>query len=123
MKKRVLAALILMVGLLMPALIPTDLPADVSTLTVRRVHPNPFREGTTFQLTMPRDGKIRIAVHDLLGNPIQVLREGLHTAGKFDIYWDGKDASGMPVIPGIYICSLFSDDSFVTSVKVVKVQS
>lgn len=122
MKKHVLTACILLVGLLMPAFTPTDLPADIRLVAMRRVYPNPFTEGTTFDLTMPRSANIRIAVHDLLGKHVRLLHQGEHEAGKFKIPWDGKDESGVPVIPGIYICSLFSDDSFVTSVKVVKVQ-
>jgi hypothetical protein len=71
---------------------------------------------------MPRTAEIRIAVHDLLGKPVRTLYTGMHPAGRYDVFWDGNDETGTPVRPGIYICSLFSEDSFVTSVKVVKVQ-
>lgn len=120
MKKRLFTSLVVLGALLVPMLMPSDLPADPQTLTVRRVFPNPFTNGTTFQLTMPRTARIRIVVHDLLGRHVRLLREEMHPAGKFDVPWDGRDEAGVPVIPGVYICSLFSEDSFVTSVKVVK---
>lgn len=123
MNKRLIAALILLGGLItIPALIPSELPAGERTVSMRGVFPNPFTTSTTFQLTMPRNADIRIAVHDIVGKHVRTLYEGHHEAGRYDIFWDGKDLSGNPVIPGIYICSLFSESSFVTSVKVVKVQ-
>lgn len=123
MKARLFTMMVL-VGVMsvLPFSAPQWVPAGDQAITVRTVHPNPFTVGTTFQLTMPRNGIIRIAVHDLLGKHIRTLFEGEHPSGTYDVYWDGKDVAGSAVIPGIYICSLFSEDSYVTSVKVVKVQ-
>jgi len=85
------------------------------------VWPNPFTEGTTFQLTMPTAGVIRIAVYDIAGRLIHTLYDGYHEAGNYDIYWNGKDLQGNPVPAGVYVCTLFSDNTVVKSVKVVKV--
>ncbi len=87
----------------------------------RAVWPNPFTEGTTFQLTMPTAGTIKIAVYDITGRLMQTLHDGYHEAGSYDIYWNGKDLDGNPVPPGVYVCTLFSDNTVVKSVKVVKV--
>lgn len=123
MNKRFLTVLAVLGAALIPVMIPSDMPADQQAITVRTVYPNPFTVGTTFQLTMPRAAKVRIVVHDLLGKHVRLLRDDdNHPAGSFDVPWDGRDEAGIPVIPGVYICSLFSEDSFVTSVKVVKVQ-
>lgn len=101
--------IIVIVGLLLPS------------HSTKAVYPNPFTEGTTFQLTMPRDAPIRITVYDLLGKPIRTLFEGLHAKGQYDVPWDGKDTSGNAVQPGVYICVLFSDGVAVKPVKVIKV--
>lgn len=123
MNKRFLTVLAVLGAALIPVMIPSDMPADQQAITVRAVYPNPFTVGTTFQLTMPRPARVKIVVHDLLGKHVRLLRdEDNHPAGSFDVPWDGRDEAGIPVIPGVYICSLFSEDSFVTSVKVVKVQ-
>jgi flagellar hook assembly protein FlgD len=123
MKTRLIATLIFMGALLaIPALIPSELPAGEGAISMRGVHPNPFTTSTTFQLSMPRNADILIAVHDIVGKHVRTLYEGHHEQGTYPIFWDGKDVTGNPVIPGIYICSLFSENSFVTSVKVVKVQ-
>lgn len=85
------------------------------------VYPNPFTEGTVFQLSMPNDARIRISVYDLLGKPIRMLFEGIHPKGNYDVPWDGNDETGKPVIPGMYICVLFSENVAVKSVKVIKI--
>jgi hypothetical protein len=98
------------------------LEAGIGSIGTRAVYPNPFTVGTTFQLSLPESGPIRIVVYDLLGKPVRVLFDGVHQAVlNYDIPWDGNDETGRPVEPGIYICSLFSKDVFVKSVKVVKV--
>lgn len=96
----------------------------------KEVHPNPFTEGTTFQLTMPREAKIKIDVYNIRGQHIRNLFGGeageLHpptqgTEGK-PIPWDGKDMFGESVPPGIYLCVLQSDGVTIKSVKVVKME-
>ncbi len=87
----------------------------------RQVHPNPFTEGTTFDLNLPKSTRIRISVYDLLGRLVRTLEDGLHAEGKYPIPWDGKDYEGNSVQTGIYICVLFSEEAAVESVKVIKV--
>jgi hypothetical protein len=101
---------------------PSTASAGGGDLLSRRVYPNPFTEGTTFQLTMPKSAKIRITVYDLLGREIRTLFEGEHgaTINQEPVYWDGRDRNNIAVPPGIYICVLFSEDVAVKSVKVIK---
>ncbi len=100
----------------------TPVSAGTGAAGGRAVQPNPFTIGTTFKLNLPESAPIRIVVFDLLGRPVRVLFDGMHQAVRdFDIPWDGNDETGRPVDPGIYICTLFSNNVFVTSVKVVKV--
>lgn len=101
-------------------LMPPALPAGPETSSGRKVHPNPFVDKTTFTLTMPRGGDVRIVVHDLMGKSVRVLRDGPQPPGVFEIVWDGRDNIGDPVAPGIYICSLYTQNQLVNSVKVVK---
>lgn len=121
MKSRLLTILVLAGMALAPSVLPTSLPASQSGTSMKAVYPNPFTDGTTFQLTMPRPGNIRIAVYDILGKHVRLLREGMQAAGSENVPWDGRDETGTPVPPGVYICSLFSDNSVVMSVKVVKI--
>lgn len=99
----------------------TPLSAETGSIGSHAVYPNPFTTGTTFQLTLPQSSKIRIVVFDILGKPVRILFDGMHDQGEYNIPWDGNDETGRPVEAGIYICTLFSDNTFVKGVKVVKV--
>lgn len=124
MNVRTLTALALATALLaLPLATPSDLPASQSLSLSRKVHPNPFTTSTTFELTMPTGGVVSIAVFDMLGKRVITLKNNeFYPAGVHPIFWEGKDENGQPVIPGVYICSLFSDNTVVKSVKVVKIK-
>jgi hypothetical protein len=101
-------------------LIPQRSEAGGSDRTATFVHPNPFAEGTTFQLTMPKSARIRIAVYNVLGELMQVLYEGEHAQGEYDVYWNGLDMNGNPVPRGVYVCTLHSEGKPIQWVKVIK---
>lgn len=121
MNIRTISMTILATLVLVAVLLPRTLMAANDAHATRAVWPNPFTEGTTFQLTMPSAGVIKIAVYDITGKLMQTLHDGFHEAGNYDIYWNGKDLDGNPVPPGVYVCTLFSDNTVVKSVKVIKV--
>jgi flagellar hook assembly protein FlgD len=100
--------------------IPTTLPADEAAMSMRAVHPNPFTDKCTFELTMPRDGDVKITVYNIRGEEVKVLLDGYKQKGVWPIPWDGTDQTDQPVLPGIYVCVLFSENTAVKSVKVVK---
>ncbi len=115
---RVVAAVLLLAALVT---LPTTLSAGGMSTGMRLVHPNPFTDNTTFELTMPRDGTVRIVVYNIRGAEVRVLVDNeFYHQGVWDIPWDGKDGTGASVPSGIYICVLFSDNTPVKSVKVIK---
>jgi hypothetical protein len=120
------ARLALLLGgiLLAAAGVPNAVSAGDLGSVMRLVHPNPFTTSTTFQLSMPRPGRVRIVVYDLLGREVSILADDReYVAGTHDVDWDGNDKTATPVTPGIYICVLFSEGTALQSVKVVKVAS
>ena len=123
MNRRLITIFMLPLMLLASVLLPQQVNAGGSDRMTKMVHPNPFTEGTTFQLTMPKSARIRIAVFDMLGQHVKTLHEGVHPEGTYDVYWDGKDLIGNPVPPGDYVCTLYSENVAVKSVKVVKAQT
>lgn len=110
-------------------LAPTGTVAHTGSNQGKAVYPNPFTEGTTFELTMPNAARIRIDVYNIRGQHIRNLYGGESgelypsTNGKpAPIPWDGKDKYGEPVPSGIYVCTLRADGIAVKSVKVVKLE-
>ncbi len=118
--------------LVLPALIlaPILSQAGGGGNTDRAVHPNPFWDGTEFQLTIPPPGsRILIDVYNIRGIHVRNLFPGVegadptnHPPGEFPVPWDGKDKFGDEVAEGIYICVLYANSSVVRSVKVIKIE-
>jgi flagellar hook assembly protein FlgD len=123
MNRRLITIFVLPLMLMALVLIPQKVNAGGSDRMAKMVHPNPFTEGTTFQLTMPKSARIRIAVFDMLGELVYTIYEGVHDDGTHDVYWHGKDLNGNPVPPGVYVCTLYSENVAVKSVKVIKAQT
>jgi hypothetical protein len=74
-------------------------------LTILNAYPSPSADVTTVRYGLPVDGRARVTVHDAGGRLVATLRAeataGLHTAT-----WDGRDAGGAAVGPGLYIVRL-----------------
>ena len=68
--------------------------------------PNPAASSVELSYAVPRDGRVRLAVYDLLGREVAVLFEGRRTAGRHAAIWDGRDASGRRAGAGVYFCRL-----------------
>ena len=96
--------------------------AAPNTVSADLGKPNPFFEGTTFELTMPRTGNVTIVVYDVIGRHVRTLiANEKREAGVHPVDWDGKDESGSKVLPGMYLAVLSVDGVIVETVKAVKV--
>ena len=67
-----------------------ELPAEVMLLGN---YPNPFNPEITISYALLQDGKVRLAVYDLLGQEVAVLVDGSQPAGKHAVRFDGGDLS------------------------------
>ena len=67
------------------------------------VKPNPFGASATMAFDLAADQAVRLAVYDLRGARVRVLENGLLSAGRYQVPWDGRDESGHPVAGGIYL--------------------
>ena len=79
----------------------TQTPAP-ATLHVRAA-PNPFNPRTTVSLDVAHGGRARLAVYDLRGRLVRVLRDGVVDAGRVDAVWNGRDAAGREAPAGVYL--------------------
>ncbi|MCB0711951.1 MAG: T9SS type A sorting domain-containing protein [Ignavibacteriae bacterium] len=117
---------VMLILALLFAFVPRTSSTHVEGEKKKAVYPNPFTIGTTFELTVPREAKIKIDVYNIRGQHVQNLFGGetgeLHQAVEnHPVQWDGKDKYGVPVPAGIYVCVLVSESIIVKSVKVVKI--
>ena len=68
--------------------------------------PNPFRQTTAIGFSLENAGRVVLEICDVNGRTITRLLDGLRPAGASRIAWDGTDARGRPVSPGVYYCRL-----------------
>jgi len=73
-----------------------------SKLDLQANYPNPFNANTTIKYSLPNDGKVNIAVYNILGQRVITLVDAVKSAGYHTVIWDGKNASGNGIASGVY---------------------
>ncbi len=69
-----------------------------------RIDPNPFTEATTLRYTLERAGRVQLLVNSSDGKQLQVLHEGLASAGDHSYDWNTGHLA-----PGMYYLTLLLD--------------
>ncbi len=116
-----------------------ELPDHLSPLLLQS-WPNPFRDRTTIDVTVPRtmaeafeltdplrkhvdpdqappfgvNPLVRVRVYNVSGQLIRLLSEEPRGPGRYSIGWDGKDLQGRPVAAGAYYVNVEMGDYNVT---------
>jgi flagellar hook capping protein FlgD len=80
-----------------------ELPVEVALGPAR---PNPMSNGATFQLALPQERHVRLALFDQQGRLVRELVSGLVPAGVHAVSWDRCNRSGARVPSGVYFCRL-----------------
>jgi hypothetical protein len=75
-----------------------------------RNYPNPFNPSTTIQYNLAATGNVKLGVYDVRGRELRVLLNGRQTAGRHELKWDGRDASGASVGSGVYFIKMKADN-------------
>ena len=102
--------------------------------------PNPFRESTTIEITIPRtieeafdlepellarvqpeaeppfglSPSVQVKVYNVSGQLVNVLDSGPRTAGRFTVGWNGQNLQGQPVASGAYYIHVAMEEWTVT---------
>ena len=79
------------------------LPTDFS---IDRNFPNPFNPSTNISVTVPRDAKVSLRIHDVLGREITTMFVGYLGPGRHWFTWNGTDHTGRAVASGVYFARL-----------------
>ena len=59
---------------------------------------------------MPRDGYVSLVIYNVLGQQVKTLVDMPHSAGRYEVTWDGRDNAGSIVGSGIYFYRLRAGD-------------
>ncbi|MCK6620212.1 MAG: T9SS type A sorting domain-containing protein [Calditrichaceae bacterium] len=83
------------------------LPTEFS---LQQNYPNPFNPSTTIAFALPRQGKVKLEIFDILGRRVRSLLDQPMQPGRFKIEWDGRNAGGEAVASGVYFYRLVAGD-------------
>ena len=61
-----------------------------------------------------------LAIYDVRGRRVRTLAQGQQEPGTHPVRWDGRDAQGEPVAPGVYVSRLLVDGVPVATRRVVR---
>ncbi|MCA9752934.1 MAG: T9SS type A sorting domain-containing protein, partial [Gemmatimonadetes bacterium] len=101
-------------------------PTDVQVANVGRpagisMSPNPFVRETSISFEVPRAGRTAVTVFDVSGRRVRTLVDRRLDSGAEALTWDGRDAHGATVTPGVYFVRLVGE-GIDRSAKVVRVR-
>ncbi len=67
------------------------------------VQPNPAGQGSVLSFVLEKGGPTQVGIYDAAGRLIREILRGESPAGLQSLSWDGTDASGARVSPGLYL--------------------
>jgi flagellar hook assembly protein FlgD len=71
-------------------------------------YPNPFNPSTKFQIALPADAYVEVAVFDILGRKVATLVNDVVPAGYQTIEWNGVTDERAPAMTGVYFVRMVS---------------
>ena len=83
--------------------------APSASLRLEPPHPNPFGPSAAIGYTLPRSGRVRLAVYDVTGRQRVVLVDDVQAAGRQVANWDGHGGLGSQLPAGVYFVRLAFD--------------
>ncbi|MFP4459292.1 MAG: FlgD immunoglobulin-like domain containing protein [Candidatus Zixiibacteriota bacterium] len=76
--------------------------------------PNPFNSATNVSFVVDEAARVKLTVHDILGNQIETILDRECEAGKHNVKWNGTDRYGTPVATGEYLLRMDVDGEIQT---------
>jgi hypothetical protein len=77
--------------------------------------PNPFGPATRIEYSVPERTVVDLAVYNVRGQRVRTLANGPRETGRYQVAWDGRDASGRRVAAGVYFYRLDADFGSLTN--------
>ncbi len=68
--------------------------------------PNPFNSATQIAYHLSSPGPVRLAIYNVLGQPVRTLVDQFQAAGSYQVQWDARDQRGVSLSSGVYITRL-----------------
>ena len=88
----------------------------------QHIYPNPFNLSTSLFYNVPSAGFLEIEIYNIYGQFVKRLISEEHTAGLFEVKWNGESENASQVASGIYIIKTFHNYELVHLNKVLLVK-
>jgi len=85
-------------------------PAVPEGFALSQNYPNPFNPSTTIRFSLPKSSYVTLKVYNLLGQEIEILVNGLRTAGTYKVEWNSRNLPS-----GVYFYGLTAGTATATS--------
>ena len=85
-----------------------ELPGN-SKLAALAASPNPFRLSTGISCQVSEAGRVQVSVFDRSGRTVRTLADARFEPGTHRFSWNGRDATGDRVSPGVYLLRATTD--------------
>ncbi|MBK9320348.1 MAG: T9SS type A sorting domain-containing protein [Bacteroidetes bacterium] len=86
----------------------------VNDFGISQNYPNPSDQNTTFEYMIPTQGQVRIVLHDMIGQVIEVLAAESMAAGKHTVQYPTATLA-----PGLYTYTLTYEGQQITKRMIV----
>ncbi len=84
------------------------IPKAPSKFALGSAYPNPFNSAVIIPYQVAEPERVRITVHNLLGQPVCGLADEIRFPGSYQIVWTGLNSEGIPVPSGIYLVQMYA---------------
>lgn len=95
-----------------------DDPVIPAEFKLHQNFPNPFNPETAIEYELAKSGLIRLEIYNLLGQKIRILVDQNQSAGLHRIFWNGKNEAGAPMVSGVYLCRM-ETENFKATIRMV----
>lgn len=87
-----------------------ETPVLPTASTLEGNYPNPFNSSTAIPFSLAQEGEVRLGIYDSSGQEVRAVMQRHEKAGSHVVTWDGRDAHGVKVASGVYLCRLSVGD-------------
>ena len=81
---------------------PVEISKIPTVYALNAAYPNPFNPKTEISFDLPKPGKTRLVIYDVMGRRVKELVSAEMPAGSHTVTWTGDDQQGKRVASGVY---------------------
>jgi hypothetical protein len=74
------------------------------------VYPNPFNSSAKISFALEKESDVVLKIYNIKGELVRTLVAEKMSAGKKEVFWDGKGEKGETLSSGVYFCKIQTQD-------------